>query len=95
MDVNMAAGGGRCPLAQVLRNSLSGHPPTTGTTRCHVSIDSRQASDDRLAEQIPGIPNTSALNKRFGSGSALSNVKIITEEVHHLNQMLFTQEPLA
>ena len=53
------------------------------------------SADDRLAEQIPGIPNTSALNKRFGSGSALSNVKIITEEVHHLNQMLFTQEPLA
>ena len=24
------AGGGRCPFAQVLRNSLSGHPPPTG-----------------------------------------------------------------
>ena len=26
----VAAGVGRCPLAQVLRNSLSGHLPTTG-----------------------------------------------------------------
>ena len=26
----LVAGVGRCPLAQVLRNSLSGHPPTTG-----------------------------------------------------------------
>ena len=26
----LAAGVGRRPLAQVLRNSLSGHPPTTG-----------------------------------------------------------------
>ena len=30
MDVNMVAVVGRCPLAQVLRNSLSVHPPTTG-----------------------------------------------------------------
>ena len=30
MNVYMAAGVGRHPLAQVLRNSLSGHPPTTG-----------------------------------------------------------------
>ena len=30
MDVSMVAGAGRRPLAQVLRNSLSGHPPTTG-----------------------------------------------------------------
>ena len=30
MDVSMVAGVGRCPLAQVLHNSLSGHPPTTG-----------------------------------------------------------------
>ena len=29
-DVNMVAGVGRRPLAQVLRNSLSGHTPTTG-----------------------------------------------------------------
>ena len=29
-DVNKVAGVGRRPLAQVLRNSLSGHPPTTG-----------------------------------------------------------------
>ena len=36
MDVSMVAGVGRRPLAQVLSNSLSGHPPTTGTTRCHV-----------------------------------------------------------
>ena len=35
MDVNMVAVVGRCPLAQVLRNSLSVHPPTTGTKRCH------------------------------------------------------------
>ena len=26
----IVAGVGRCPFAQVLRNSLSGHPPTTG-----------------------------------------------------------------
>ena len=26
----MDAGGGRCPFAQVLRNSLSEHPPPTG-----------------------------------------------------------------
>ena len=31
------------------RNSLAGHPPTTGTTRCHVLIDSWQTSADRLA----------------------------------------------
>ena len=31
MDVNMVAVVGRCPLAQVLRNSLSVDPPTTGT----------------------------------------------------------------
>ena len=31
MDVNMVAVVGQCPLAQVLRNSLSVHPPTTGT----------------------------------------------------------------
>ena len=30
MDVSMVAGVGRRPLAQVLRNSLSVHPPTTG-----------------------------------------------------------------
>ena len=48
MDVNMVADVGRRPLAQVLRNSLSGHPPTTGTTRCHVLINSRQAADGRL-----------------------------------------------
>ena len=30
MDVSMVAGVGRCPLAQVLRNSLAGHPPPTG-----------------------------------------------------------------
>ena len=40
MDVNMVADVGRYQLAQVLRNSLAGHPPTTGTTRCHVLIDS-------------------------------------------------------
>ena len=28
--IHMDAGGGRCPFAQVLRNSLSGHPPPTG-----------------------------------------------------------------
>ena len=33
----MVAGVGRRQLAQVLRNSLFGHPPTTGTTRCHES----------------------------------------------------------
>ena len=36
MHINMVAGVGRRPLAQVLRNSLAGHPPTTGPTRCHV-----------------------------------------------------------
>ena len=30
MDVNMVAVVGRRPFSQVLRNSLSGHPPTTG-----------------------------------------------------------------
>ena len=40
MDVNMVADVGRYQLAQVLRNSLAGHPPPTGTTRCHVLIDS-------------------------------------------------------
>ena len=30
MDVNVVAVVGRRPLAQVLRNSPSGHPPTTG-----------------------------------------------------------------
>ena len=34
---NMVAPGGRTrPPAQVLRNSLSGHPPPTGQTRCRV-----------------------------------------------------------
>lgn len=33
----MVAGVGRRPLAQVLRNLLAGHPPTTGMTRCHES----------------------------------------------------------
>ena len=34
---NMVAPGGQTrPPAQVLRNSLSGHPPPTGPTRCHV-----------------------------------------------------------
>ena len=34
---NMVAPGGRTrPPAQVLRNSLAGHPPPTGPTRCHV-----------------------------------------------------------
>ena len=28
--IHVDAGGGRCPFAQVLRNSLSGHPPPTG-----------------------------------------------------------------
>ena len=28
--IHMVAGGGRGPFAQVLRNSLSGHPPPTG-----------------------------------------------------------------
>lgn len=31
--LDMAAVAGRCPLAQVLRNSLSGHPPSPATTR--------------------------------------------------------------
>ena len=35
MDVNMVAVVGRRPFSQVLRNSLSVHPPTTGTKRCH------------------------------------------------------------
>ena len=48
MDINMMAGVGWCPLAQVLRNSLSGHPPTTGTKSCHVLICSRQTADDHL-----------------------------------------------
>ena len=30
VDVYMDAGDGRRPFAQVLRNSLSGHPPSTG-----------------------------------------------------------------
>ena len=30
MDVSVVAGVGRRPLVQVLRNSLAGHPPTTG-----------------------------------------------------------------
>ena len=30
MDVSMVAGVGKRPLAQLLRNSLSGHPPTSG-----------------------------------------------------------------
>ena len=48
MDVNMVADVGRRLLAQVLRNSLAGHPQTTGTTCCHVLIYSRQAADGRL-----------------------------------------------
>ena len=31
MDVNMVAVVGRRPFSQVLRNSLSVHPPTSGT----------------------------------------------------------------
>ena len=30
---HMVAGDGRCPLAQVLRNSLPGHPPLSATKR--------------------------------------------------------------
>ncbi len=30
------------------RNSLSGHPPPTGTTSCHVTVDSRRAIDNQL-----------------------------------------------
>ena len=34
---NMVAPGGQTrPPAQVLSNSLAGHPPPTGPTRCHV-----------------------------------------------------------
>ena len=34
---NMVAPGGQTrPPAQVLRNSLSGHPPPTGPARCRV-----------------------------------------------------------
>ena len=37
MHIGMVAPGGRTrPLAQVLRNSLSGHPPPTSQTRCRV-----------------------------------------------------------
>ena len=32
IDVHMDAGDGRCPSDQVLRNSLSGHPPSPATT---------------------------------------------------------------
>ena len=33
IDIHIDAGDGRCPSAQVLRNSLSGHPPSPATTR--------------------------------------------------------------
>ena len=36
MHIGMVAGVGRRPPAQVLHNSLPGHPPPTSQTRCHV-----------------------------------------------------------
>ena len=45
-DVNKVAGVGRCPFAQELRNSLSGHPPPTGYETISEEHNVATAADD-------------------------------------------------
>lgn len=51
-DVNMVAGVGRRPLAQVLRNLLSGHPPTTGHKTILKRIPLRKRQESELRTRI-------------------------------------------
>ena len=51
-DVNKVAGVGRCPFAQVLRNSLSGHPPTTGHKTILKRIPLRKRQESELRTRI-------------------------------------------
>ena len=51
-DVNMVAGVGRRPLAQVLRNSLSGHPPTTGHETIFEENTGRKRHESELRTRI-------------------------------------------